>query len=138
MVVSSWGERVGMDTLGGESDGSNNVDGWNRGRVDVNGGCEGCTKLDARGTCRWSARRPPLPRPIMDGTLTSVINDGGLIDGLKDVDGYSVECMRWSSSIARKTSIVIEWVSFKLSEITIYDMIVICTRKWNMRHLHII
>ena len=57
-------------------------------------GCEGCTKVDTKvdtkGTCRWPARRPPIPRPLMGGTLIGVINDGGLMDDPKDVDGSCV------------------------------------------------
>ena len=91
MVVSGRGEGAGRDTSGGESGGSNDVDGWNRGRIDVTGGCEGCTNVDAEGTCRWPTRWPPLPWPIMGGALTSTINDGGLMDGLEDGDGSCVE-----------------------------------------------
>ena len=111
---------------------------WNKGMVDVTSRCEGCTKVDVGGTCHWLARRPPLLRPLMDGTVTGVINDGGLMDGPEDVDDSCVECMRWSSFIARKTSIAIRWVSSKSFKIAICEMIVICIRKWNMRHLHII
>ena len=107
MVVSGWDEWAGMDTSGRESGDSNDTNGWNRGKVDVTSGCEGCTKVDARGTCRWLAQRSPLPRPLMGSTLIGVINDSDLMDGPEDVDGSCVECMRWSSPIARKTSIAI-------------------------------
>ena len=113
MVVLGRDEWAGMDTSGGESGDSNDADGWNRGKVDVTGGCEGCTKVDAKGTCRWPTWQPPLPRPLMGGTLTGVINDGGLMDGPEDVDGSCVECTWWPSPIARKTSIAIQWVSSK-------------------------
>ena len=117
MVVLGWGEGVGMDTSREESSASNDVDGWNKGMVDVTSGYEGCTKLDARGTCRWPARRPPLPWPLMGGALTSIVNDGSLMGDLEDVDGSCVRCMWWSSPIACKTSIAIWWVSSKSSEI---------------------
>lgn len=138
MIVSGRDEWAGMDTSGGESGDSNDADGWNRGKVDVIGGCEDCTKVDVKGTCRWPAWQPPLPQPPMGGTLTSVINDGGLMDGPEDVDGSCVKCTQWSSPITSKTSIAIQWVSSKSFEIAICDMAVICIRKWNMRHLHII
>ena len=138
MVVSGRDEWASMDTSGGESGNSNDVDGWNRGNVDVTGGCEGCTKVDARGTCRWPTWRPPFPRPLMGGTLIGVINDGGLMNGPKDVDDSCVECMRWSSPIACKTLILIWRVSSKSFEIVICDTTVIYIRKWNMRHLHVI
>ena len=44
----------------------------------------------------------------MGGTLIGVINDGGLMDGPKDVDGSCVKCTRWPSPIAHKTSIEIQ------------------------------
>ena len=81
MVVSSWDEWAGMDTTREESGNSNDADGWNREKVNVTGAYEGCTKVDARGTCRWPAQWLPLPRPLIGGTLTSVINYGGLMDG---------------------------------------------------------
>ena len=115
MVVSGWGETASMDTLGGESDDFNDADDWNRGMVDVTSGCECCTKLDVGGTCRWPTRWPPLPRPLMGGTLIGIVNDGGLMDGPKDVDDFCVECAQWSSPITHKTSIAIQWVSFKSS-----------------------
>ena len=138
MVVSSRDEWARMDTSGEESGNSNDADGWNREKVNVTGGYEGCTKVDAKGTCRWPAQWLPLPWPLMGGTLTGVINYGGLMDGLEYVDGSCVECTQWFSPIARKTSIAIQWVSSKSFEIVICDMTVICIRKWNMRHLHII
>ena len=77
VAVSCFGrgrwEWVGMDasSINGFAD----IDGWGWRMVDgeevsgegertgINdiGGCEGCTKLDARGTCRWPTRRPHLP-----------------------------------------------------------------------------
>ena len=92
MIVSGWGEGASMDTWRGESGGSNDANDWNRWKVEVTSGCEGYTKLDAKGTCHWLAWWLPLPRPLMGGTLTGVVNDGGLMDGPKDMDDSCVKC----------------------------------------------
>ena len=113
MVVSGQGEGAGMGTLGGKSGDSNDADGWNRGRVDVIGGCEACS--DAESTCHWLAQWPHFHRPLMGGTLIGVVNDDGLMDGLEDVDDSCVKCIGWSFSIAHKTLIAIWWVFSKSS-----------------------
>ena len=66
------GEWVGMDAS--SINRSTDIDGWGwrmvdgvevsgegeRTRINDIGGCEGCTKLDARVICRWLGRRPSL------------------------------------------------------------------------------